>query len=411
MIDKSGSTRNDRRPTRSPIEDALRWLATRRRAKPLGLLVDAISKADSDSAAQLRPLVAPASSSPDGSAETRALGVWGLIISLVNEVGSSNDSRRRNTLIAAFRLPRRSEINEPWKSFLGGRFRQLIAISGVYGDPPPTTTTPMHKAWNRALTDAFVPTLRERLDALAADGSGWKQYVEIAREAEAAIVREMAGEVAQDVTAGYRPPSLGAQPVFLDLFVTTVFMKGRTVYRRITERLVTARADKVDAYMARALAGTPLDLTDIPVRALWGCRAETLVPSRPGEPILTKLWFPRALRRGDRHYFSSEAINEKLTEERLGVNVEVDHHGVAAGKLLHGCIPVGGLTIRVRFDEAHVPEAVWWYAEQTERERRERPPDDDPRLLTIVGNAVQYTFTEKCHPRENYGVAFAWSAL
>lgn len=394
-----------------PIEDALRWLATRRAAKPYGLIVDALEKPDSDSVAYLEPLIAPTSALPCASAETRALAVWGLLIHLINNVGSSHDSRRRNTLIAAFRLPRRPEIEEPWKSSLSDRFGQLMALPGVFGDPQPTTTTPMHKAWRRALTEKLVPALQEHLEGLATEGTDWQRYAELARLTEAEIAREnTAPSKPPNPTAGYRPPSKGAQPVFLDLFVTTVFMRGRTVYRRITERLVTARADNVEAYMARALAGSGNEssLTDIPVRPLWGCRAETLVPSRSGEPALTKLWFPVPLRHGEKHYFSSEAVNENLTDERFGINVEVDHHGIAPGQLLHGQIPITGLTIRVRFDAREIPEIAWWYAEQTERERREPPSDDDPRLLTIAGGAIQHTFTEKCHPRENYGVSFLW---
>lgn len=391
------------------IEDALRWLATRRAAKPYGLIVDAIEKPDSDAVTYLQPLIT--SALPGGSAETRALAAWGLLIHLINNVGSSPDSRRRNTLIAAFRLPRRPEIKEPWKSSLGDRFGQLMALPGVFGDPQPTTTTPMHKAWKRALTEKLVPALQEHLEALATDEGNWPRYVEIARQTEAAIAQESTvTSRPPEPTAGYRRPSPGAQPLFLDLFITTVFMRGRTVFRRITERLVTARADNVEAYMARALAGPrESDLTAIPVRPVWGCRAETVIPSQPGGPVLTKLWFPTPLQRGEKHYFSSEAINETLTEDREGINVEVDHHGIAPGQLLHGKIPIGGLTIRVRFDEQHVPETVWWYAEQTERERREPPPDGDPRLLTIVDGAVEHTFTEKCHPRENYGVSFLWS--
>ena len=164
--------------------------------------------------------------------------------------------------------------------------------------------------------------------------------------------------------------------------------------------------------MATALAGSArdFDLTDVPVRALWGCRAEPPVASRAGEPILTRLRFPEVLRRGEKHYFSSETVNENRPEERIWVNVEVDHHGIAPGQLIHGCVPVGGLTIRIRFDETCLPEAVWWYSEATERERRERPPEGDPRLLPIVGASVEHTFTGKCHPRENYGVSLLWPA-
>ncbi|OLF15317.1 hypothetical protein BU204_22420 [Actinophytocola xanthii] len=356
-------------------------------------------------------MIVPIMSVPCDTAETRALLLWGLIVDLINAVGSSADSRRRNTLIAAFRLPRRPEITEPWKSSLGDRFRQLMAVPGIFGDPTPTTTTPMHRAWNRGLTERLVPALTERLEVVAAGGSDWQQYVKLARKTEVTLAREhTATSEPRDSAIGYRRPSKSAQPVFLDLFVTTVFMRARTVYRRITERLVTAREDNVDAYMATALGGSvdETGLTDIPVRPLWGCRAEILAPTRPGDPVLTRLVFPTTLHRGQKHYFSSEAVNEGSIEERVGVNVEVDHHGIAPGKLLHGHVPISGLTIRVRFDEHHVPETTWWYAEQTERERREPPPDKDPRLLTIVDGAVEHTFMGKCQPRENYGIRFLW---
>ena len=74
-----------------------------------------------------------------------------------------------------------------------------------------------------------------------------------------------------------------------------------------------------------------------------------------------------------------------------------------------GRLPVSGLTIRVRFDDGHLPDAVWWYAELNERERYDRPPPGDRRLLTITGNDVQHTFNEQvCQPRESYGLAFGW---
>ena len=80
------------------------------------------------------------------------------------------------------------------------------------------------------------------------------------------------------------------------------------------------------------------------------------------------------------------------------------------GRLLHKHkLPISGLTIRVRFDDDFLPEAAWWYAELTESGRYEQPPPGDRHLLTLVGNAVHYTFTEHlCEPREHYGLAFSW---
>lgn len=391
------------------VEKALRWMATRKHARPLDLIIHAIDDPQSDSAIELAPLVMPTASMPDGTAETRALAVWGLIVNGINKVGSADDSRRRNTLFAAFRLPRPREITEVWRATLEGRFRQLMTLA-VFGSPPPSTTTPMHKAWKRAVGEKLAPLLQAQLAALAVHGADWAPYVEIGRATEAMIARERAVPgTSEGPAAGNRTPSPGSQPVYLDLFVTTVFMKGRAVHRRITERLVTARVDDVGSYLASSIAGWHGNIADVPVRALWGCRVEAPTTTRSGDPVLTKLVFPRTLRRDEKHYFASEAIDENLEQDRLWINVEVDHHGIAEGRLLHGCVPVGGLTIRIRFDDAELPEACWWYAEQTERERRTRPPDGDPHLLPVVAQGVRQTFTEKCYPRENYGVSILWS--
>ncbi|HEX4390332.1 MAG TPA: hypothetical protein VH084_02155 [Mycobacterium sp.] len=410
MTEDARARQSDPDPSQSPVEKALRWMATRKHARPLDLITHAIDDPNSDSADRLAPLVTPTQSMIDGTTETRALAVWGLVINGVGRVGSAADSQRRNTLFAAFRLPRPPEIAEPWQPTLEGRFRQLMLLSDVFGSPG--TTTPMHKAWRRAVSEKLAPIVTEQLDVLAGNGAGWAQYVDIARSTESMTTQiPVATDAPQQVPGfGNRSPSKGSQPVYLELFVTSVFMKGRAVHHRITERLVTARENNVDAYLATSIAGWDLNVTHVPVRALWGCRVEPPTPARGKGPVLTRLVFPLVLHRDEKHYFASEAVDENLEEERLWVNVEVDHHGIAAGTLLHGCIPVSGLTIRIRFDEDEVPEACWWYAEQTERERRTRPPDGDPRLLTIVANTVTHTFTEKCYPRENYGVSILWSS-
>nr|WP_225956154.1 hypothetical protein [Amycolatopsis lexingtonensis] len=396
------------------IEAALRWLALRRNARPLTHLQYALEEPSSESAVQLEPLVGPSATLPGGTPETRALAVWGLLTYEVDRIGSNRDSRRRNALKAALRLERRAEITEPWKSTLEGRFSQLMALPGVFGDPPPTTTTPMHRAWRNGLTHRLAPRMREQLDRLVGDPASWETYLTIARSRETDLdAGEMSSPsaLAEDPMSGYRLPTNGAQPVFVILFVTTVFMRHKTAFRRITERLITAREDGVDGYLARALTGAGWSVEDpsnIPVRPLWNCRLDDPVLSRSGETLITKLRFPRPLLRGESHLFASEAIDDHITEERRWVNVEVDHHGIAPGQLVHGHVPVSGLTIRIRFDEAELPTACWWYAEQTERQRLTPPRQGDPRWLSIVDGNVEHTFTDRCHPRENYGVSFLW---
>lgn len=102
-------------------------------------------------------------------------------------------------------------------------------------------------------------------------------------------------------------------------------------------------------------------------------------------------------------------VDETIVDDRHWVDVDIDHHGIARGRLLYGSLPVSGLTIRIRFDDACPPEAVWWYAELNEQERYDQPPPGDPHLLPIVENSVGHTFTDRlCQPRESYGLAFSW---
>lgn len=388
------------------IEAALRWLATRGH-EPFGFLFEAIHKPHSKSAAALAPLVGSTASLTNRTVKTRALAAWGLVVECVREVGPTENSRRRNVLVAAFRLPRRQEIPKRWVSALDGRFAQLKALPDVFGNPTPLSTAPMHKAWRVALQADLVPNLQKRLIELATHGERWQRYVNIGRNTEHAINGRPKRPSPPDPMTGYRKPSPDAQPVFVDLLVVTVFMRRRSAYRRITERLVTARNDGVASYLARAVVGD--GRASEPMVALFGCTAHPVLsqPDQPELTELTELRFPAPLMRGDKHWFSSEVVDEQLTEERLWVNVEVDHHGIAPGKLLDGRLPIGGLTIRIRFDEGWRPSACWWYAEQTERERRAGPPGDS-RLLPLVGNTVQHTFLKRCYPREDYGISIAW---
>ena len=380
------------------LESALRQLATNKHTKPLDSLNHAIVDPESHTAAHLAPLIQPTMSMGDATPEIRAYAIWGLIVDLINRTGPSSESRLRSVLIAAFRLPHPRGAPEPWKTAIGERFGQLLDIPGIFTDPRPRTTAPMHKLWRQALVEKLVPALRQRLAELVVDGSGWRPYID----------RGIGADQANEAGNGYRAPSKGAQPIFVDLFVTTVFMQRRVAHRRITERLVTAAEDQVHGYLARALAGPEGAKDKLPVRSLWGCRVVTGTAARSGGSPLTFLQFPRPLRRGEKHYFASEAVDMDPSMTRLSVNVSVDHYGIAPGRVVNGWVPVSGLTIRIVFDENFVPDACWWYAEQTQREREIRPPAGDARLLTVVGKTLQYTFPGRCHPRESYGISFDW---
>jgi hypothetical protein len=207
-------------------------------------------------------------------------------------------------------------------------------------------------------------------------------------------------------------PSKGSgyiQPVFISLMIVTVYMEGREVGRRVTERLVTARRDGVAYFAAKGSLGETSSASFYPARALWGCEAEVVDSSHPHWPS-TFLRFPQPLMRGQSAHFASEVIAVDDHEERWWVDVHVDHQGIAHGEIARdGLVPVQGLAIRIRFAADCIPEAVWWYAQMSEADRYVIPEDDDPRLLAVVGRDVQYTFTESdCRPGQHYGLAFRW---
>lgn len=342
----------------------------------------------------MRNLVAGAAASmPTGTKpDQRATALWRLIQDELDRLAQPEGQRRRAALTAALHLDPDNTEPSIDKRLLYAR------NEGKFGQKPSGRQhgyDALRNWWGSGVR-MLGHAVDERLDFLGAHPEEWKAYFDNKSNQE---------------PEAYRRPSKGAQPVFVDLFVTTVFMKGRAVYRRITERLITAREDGVEYYAARSLAGETPRLTAVPTRALWGCRAEPIVLSQPGMPVITPLWFPNTLQRGQQAHFASEVIDEDITQERLWVNVTVDHHGIARGRLLYGDrLPTSGLTIRVRFDEGCLPKAVWWYAELTEPERYHQPPPGDPRLLVISGNDVQHTFTQQaCQPRESYGLAFCWS--
>ncbi|MEV7095744.1 hypothetical protein AB0M80_23135 [Amycolatopsis sp. NPDC051045] len=383
----------------SVIELALRWLATCKDGEPLRFLRYAIEEPASKSAAALRPLVAPTALLSAEAAETRAFAVWGLIVDEIGKLGSAGDSRRRNTLMAAFRVPP-APGETAWKATLDDRFKQLMRLQGVFGDPPPSTTTPMHKAWRRAVC-GLAACLAEKLVSL--DEQGWRSYIDIGR-AVAAVTSD------RRTSWQARAASKGAQPVFVERMIVTVVMHRRTVRRRITERDIIACEDGVDGYDVHALTGWTHEPEQIPMTALWACRLVASPGAHPGDPVRARLRFRRTLRRDERYAFVSEALDGELDEERCWVNVDVDHHGIAPGVCAPDGKPVAGLTVQITFDEKDLPEGCWWYAEQTEYERRCRPPDGDPHLLAVEDGFVRHTFIDGCHPRECYGIAFRWKS-
>lgn len=86
---------------------------------------------------------------------------------------------------------------------------------------------------------------------------------------------------------GFRAPSEGAQPVFVERMVVTVVMDRRTALRRFTKRVIVARADGLDGYDVHAVTGWSGNLGDLPVKALWNCRLVALPGSTRAIP-----WYP-----------------------------------------------------------------------------------------------------------------------
>jgi len=394
-------------PERADIEVALRWLAIRKDGAPLRFLRYAIEEPASGSAAALGCLVEPSTSLAAAASESRAFAVWGLIVDEIGKLGSAAASRRRCTLTAAFRLPPVPAAETGWKATLDDRFQQLTKLPGVFGDPPPITTTPMHKAWRRAV-GTLADCLVERLESLWEDGREWQDYVEIGRRAAEQSARGLSWERRSGAGAEFRAPSPGAQPVFVERMLVRVVMHRELVSRRTTERDIVAREDGVDGFDVLASAGRTADPSELPVKAIWACR---LVPPRatpPGDPVPTRLGFSKVLRRGDRYYFVSETGDDDPEDWQKWINVAVDHHGIAPGAFDDHGRPIAGLTVQVNFEPRCLPDACWWYAEQTALERLRRPPDGDRRLLEVGDGFVEHTFEEPCQPREEYGIAFKW---
>jgi hypothetical protein len=398
-------------PAADEIESALRHLGTRNRGTPLDTLKRAVERPDSPVGEELMPLVEAVAPLDDWTTGERAQALWLLVLEGVHDpdVSPSHLSRRRHALYAAFRIAD-SGISAPWRPSLAERFRQLKELRQVFGEP--TTTQPMEMAWKRGVQH-LARYLSSKLTALATP-EDWEPYHRDLSDVSAAAgnnfdwLTSLGTNGVADLDL--RKPSQGAQPLFVNLFITTVFMKRRAAYRRITERLVTAQVDGVAFYTARGFAGTEKQRRYAPVQALWGCRAEYVEPPHPSRPAITRLWFPAPLRRGEQAYFASEVMDENITAQRDWIDVDVDHHGIDRGRLAYdGRFPVSGLTIRIRFDGNCVPEAAWWYAELIERERYEKPPAGDRHLLEITSRDLEYTFTEHvCQPRESYGISFSW---
>jgi hypothetical protein len=240
----------------SSREAGLRWLAAGTHDRVLTTLQHALQDLHKPAGAtkklaDLRALVdgAPSSMPPGTRTDERAQALWRLI---QGELALIELPDERTALRAALHLD--TTNREP-------SIDDRLAFARDRGDfgwqrsGKPHGYDALRRWWGNGVRQ-LGERVHERLDYLHDHPHGWREYFPDAAEPT------------------FRKPSRGAQPVFAELFVTTVFMKGRFVHRRITERLITAQEDGVAYYAARALPESENDTVGVPVRAIWGCRAE-----------------------------------------------------------------------------------------------------------------------------------------
>jgi len=396
------------------IEASLRYLGRQTH----GILPEIIEHGMDDptglAGVALTPLTHPLRVAAQWTTKERALALWTLIEEGIKDssLGPPLRSRRRHAVSAALRLPVEGISAESWGASLRTRFKQLKAVPSVFGNP--STTQPMEAAWSDGVK-ILAAFLRRRLQTLRSieDWEPYRPHDEPTFDFDEWINEY--DERAHREHSTLRRPSKYAQKVFHELQVVTVHMRERTVHRRVTERLVTSRDQHGEVafftVIGYRVGDSGINRTYVHARSVWGCREEIIESARAGHAPVTRLRFPRPLKYGEQAYFVSEMVFDE-GEHQEWVDVEVDHLGIAPGRLLHANkLPISGLTIRIRFDNDFPPEAAWWYAELTESERYVQPPAGDRHLLPVVGNAVHYTFTEHlCEPREHYGLAFSWPA-
>lgn len=394
------------------IEASLRYLGRQTH----GILAEIIEHGMDDptgpAGVALAPLTHPLRVAAQWTAKERALALWTLIEEGIKDssLGPPLRSRKRHAVAAALRLPIEGISTESWSASLRSRFKQLKAVPNVFGNP--STTQPMEVAWSSGVK-ILATFLRRRLQRLRSieDWEPYRPHDKPTFDLDEWITEY--DERARRAHSIVRQPSENAQRVFHELQVVTVHMRGRTVHRRVTERLITSRDTHSDVAFFTVngyrVGDNNHSRTYVPARSVWGCREEIIESARAGHAPVTRLWFPKPLKYGEQAYFASEIVFDE-GDHAEWVDVEVDHHGVAQGRLLHAQkLPISGLTIRIRFDNHVLPEAAWWYAELTESERYVQPPPGDRHLLPLMGGAVHYTFTEHlCEPREHYGLAFSW---
>jgi hypothetical protein len=386
------------------MEIALRHLGGRRHGDLVELLEYAIKRPDDRSGKILAPLTSSTSTLAEWTPLERAQAVWRIIEEGIADpqVSAGAHDRVRRVLQAAFRLPD-DDVREAWGSSLTERFKQLRVLRSVFGEA--TTTQPMEISWKHGV-QRLAERVRERLDELRSPDD-WAHY----RSGPLLITgtgRSRAGRRGPGSPVVFRPPSEGAQKLLINFLVVTVTMGGRVPIRRVSERIITAQEDGLAFYTTHAFSSESMiqSRSYVPTRALWGCRAEQVIQNGLQ---LTRLWFPRPLRAGERAHFVTEAAHEPDEGDQVGwANVEVDHYGIDPGRVHDDVLPVSGLTIRIGFDDRLLPAAAWWYAEQNEQERYSEPPIGSLRRLDISHGNVVKTFEQPCQPRENYGIAYRW---
>jgi hypothetical protein len=270
----------------SSREAGLRWLAQSTATAELDLQHVLQQPGDPSKSVRqmqaMRALVAGMQTSMPLSttSEQRARALWRLIQDEIDRIGLPHGQRRRAALRAALHLDPDNDAPTIDQRLIyardAGQFGQKAS-----GRQHGYDALRMWWGWGVRMLGIAID---ERLDFLSDYPVEWQAYVD---------------EISHGLDS-FRTPSRQAQQVFMDFFLTTVFMKGRSVYRRITERLLTAQVDGLEHYVVRGFnVGDTLRRVYVPVRPLWGCQISLNPVSQPtGGRSSTRLRFPRSLRRG-----------------------------------------------------------------------------------------------------------------
>jgi len=224
----------------SGIENALRYLGRQTHGILVQIVEHGLEEPTGTTGTVLAPLTSCLAVVAAWTTKERALALWALIEEGVRDrsVGPTARSRKRYALSAALRLPVEGIPTDSWGGSLSSRFKQLRAFPTVFDSP--STTQPMEVAWSGGVK-ALAAYLDRRLVLLRTveDWEPYRPHDKPAFDLDEWIIEH--DDRATRERAILRQASDQAQKVFAELIIVTVYMRGRSVHRRVTERLITCR--------------------------------------------------------------------------------------------------------------------------------------------------------------------------